>query len=93
MKDIIKKLLKEDDLDWIGSVSNDYWDYYDAVVFKKTLFDDEFKKFINQALKSVQPTNASDWEEDDEMRSKGDTRSSLVVSLFESSVVLKATHP
>ena len=67
MKDIIKKLLKEDDLDWIGSVSNDYWDYYDAVVFKKTLFDDEFKKFINQALKSVQPTNASDWEEDDEM--------------------------
>ena len=67
MKDIIKKLLKEDDLDWIGSVSNDYWDYYDAVVFKKTLFDDEFKKFIKQALKSVQPTNASDWEEDDEM--------------------------
>ncbi len=67
MKDVIKKLLKEDNLDWIGNVSNDYWDYYDAVVFTKTLFDDEFKKFIKQALKSVQPTNASDWEEDDEM--------------------------
>lgn len=67
MKDIIKKLLKEDNLDWIGNVSSDYWDYYDAVVFKKVLFDDEFKKFIKQALKSVQPTNASDWEEDDEM--------------------------
>ena len=62
-----KTFIRENDLDWIAGVSKDYWDYYDAVVFKKTLFDAEFKKFINQALKSVQPTNASDWEEDDEM--------------------------
>jgi len=62
-----KKNLGEGELDWIGSVSNDYWDYYDAVVFNRKLSKDEFNDFINQALKSVQPFNASDWEDDDEM--------------------------
>lgn len=55
------------ELEWIGDVSNDYWDYYDAVVFNKKMSKDEFTKFIDQALKSTQPANASDWGDDDEM--------------------------
>ena len=65
--EIIKPIKESDDMDWITSVSKDYWDYYDAVVFNKKLSEDEFNEFINQALKSTQPANASDWGDDDEM--------------------------
>jgi len=65
----LKKIIREEinDLDWISGVSKDYWDYYDAVVFNKKLSTDEFTEFINQALKSTQPANVSDWDNDDEM--------------------------
>lgn len=62
-----KTFIRENDLDWITGVSKDYWDYYDAVVFNKKLSKDEFSEFINQALRSTQPANASDWDDDDEM--------------------------
>ena len=55
------------EFDWISNVSKDYWDHYDAVVFNKKLSKNEFTEFINQALKSTQPANASDWNDDDEM--------------------------